>query len=80
MDWTRYDRQDNVAPRESATDGYNMLDATLTYHVRWLVNDLAFYLKGENLTDTEARVHTSFLKDLAPKPGRNFSIGVRGTF
>jgi len=80
MDWTRYDRQDNVAPRESATDGYNMLDATLTYHVRWLVNDLAFYLKGENLTDTEARVHTSFLKGLAPQPGRNFSIGGRGTF
>lgn len=80
IDWTRYQRQDNVAQRESATDGYNMLDAILTYHWRWSANNIALYFKGENLTDTEARVHTSFLKDLAPKPGRNFSIGIRGTF
>lgn len=80
IDWMRYQRQDNVAPRESASAGYNMLDATITYHWRWLANDLALYVKGENLTDTEARVHTSFLKDLAPRPGRNFSIGIRGNF
>lgn len=80
FDATRYDRQDNVASGESATAGYNMLDASITYHARWLARDLSFYVKGENLADTEARVHTSFLKDLAPKPGRNFSIGVRGRF
>jgi iron complex outermembrane receptor protein len=80
VDWTRYQRQAKVAPRELATDGYNMLNATITYHLRWFSNDVALYLKGENLTDTEARVHTSFVKDLTPKPGRNFSMGVRGTF
>jgi iron complex outermembrane receptor protein len=37
-------------------------------------------LKGTNLTDTEARVHTSFLKDIAPRPGRSFALGVRGYF
>ena len=80
LDWMRYQRQDNVAARESATAGYNMIDTTITYHWRWLANDIALYIKGENLTDTEARVHTSFLKDLAPRPGRNFSIGIRGNF
>lgn len=76
VDWVRYRQQDNIAPEESATEGYKMLEATLTY--RW--RDIAFYLKGENLTDTEARVHTSFIKDLVPKPGRNIRIGVRGVF
>ena len=80
VDWTRYARQDNTAAQESATDGYKMLDATLTYHWRGFANDIALYIKGENLTNTEARVHTSFLKDLTPKPGRNISIGIRGTF
>lgn len=36
--------------------------------------------RGDNLTNTEARVHSSFLKDLAPRPGRNLSLGVRGYF
>jgi Outer membrane receptor proteins, mostly Fe transport len=79
LDATRYDRQNKVATGESTTAGYNMVDATITYNTRWL-NNLAVYVKGENLTDTDARVHTSFLKDLAPKPGRNISIGVRGSF
>ena len=33
-----------------------------------------------NLTDREARVHTSFLKDVAPLPGRGFSFGIRTFF
>ncbi|RFC37500.1 MAG: hypothetical protein DID92_2727743182, partial [Candidatus Nitrotoga sp. SPKER] len=28
----------------------------------------------------EARAHTSFLKELAPLPGRGFLIGVRANF
>jgi iron complex outermembrane receptor protein len=46
------------------------------------VNTLALsvFAKAENMTDTEARVHTSFIKDVAPRPGRNFSLGIRGSF
>ena len=36
--------------------------------------------EGRNLTDRDARVHTSFLKDVAPLPGRALSTGVRLTF
>jgi iron complex outermembrane receptor protein len=80
LDWTRYDGQDNVAPRETTTRAYNLVEAALTYHLRWFTHEIALYVKGENLGDTEARVHTSFLKDLAPRPGSNISIGIRGSF
>jgi iron complex outermembrane recepter protein len=34
-------------------------------------------LRGSNLTDEEARDHTSFLKDVAPLPGRDIRLSVR---
>ena len=78
--WTHYAKATQLAELETATDGYDMLDATVTYHLPVGPADLALFMKAENLTDTEARVHTSFIKDIAPRPGRNFSLGVRGTF
>ena len=38
------------------------------------------YIKGTNLTNEEARVHNSFLKDIAPLAGRGAILGVRMTF
>ena len=38
------------------------------------------FLDGTNLLDEEARAHTSFLKDVAPLPGRGFAFGVRTFF
>ena len=38
------------------------------------------YLKGVNLTNAEAREHTSFLKDRAPLSGRGFVAGIKMTF
>jgi len=38
------------------------------------------YLKGHNLLDQRALVHTSFLKEDAPLPGRGIAIGLRGRF
>jgi iron complex outermembrane receptor protein len=38
------------------------------------------YVKGVNLTNEEAREHTSFLKDLAPLPGRGIVVGARISF
>jgi iron complex outermembrane receptor protein len=37
-------------------------------------------LRGANLTDEEARNHVSFLKDLAPLPGRDVRLGLRVAF
>ncbi len=80
LSWSHYDDQDKVAALESATEGYDWVDASITWHLPVVSTELALFVKAENITDEEARVHTSFLKDIAPKPGRNFSIGLRGAF
>jgi iron complex outermembrane receptor protein len=80
LDITRYQSQDRIADFETSTDGYTLVDMSISYNLPISNHNIEVYLKGNNLTDTEARVHTSFLKDLAPRPGRNLSIGVRGYF
>ncbi len=77
---TRYVKQDKVSELESATAGYSLLDASVSYHLSGALQDLVLYVKGENLTDEEARVHTSFLKDKTPLPGRSLGLGIRGQF
>lgn len=77
----RYARQDRVARFESETPGYTLVDAHLTWHAD-TANGGAWelFLDGSNLLDREARVHTSFLKDYAPLPGRGLAFGVRAFF
>jgi iron complex outermembrane receptor protein len=41
---------------------------------------MTFYAKGVNLTNQEAREHTSFLKDIAPLGGRGVVCGMKLTF
>ena len=77
---SHYFDQDDIAELETSTDGYTMLDASFNYYIDGIGNDFVVYVKGENLTNENARVHSSFLKDVAPLPGRNLSIGVRGGF
>ncbi|MFT2092285.1 TonB-dependent receptor [Paraglaciecola sp. 2405UD69-4] len=80
LDITHYAKQDDIASFETETAGYTLVDASVTYDIPLNTMDLSVYLSGENLTDTEARVHTSFLKNIAPRPGRNLAFGVRGYF
>ena len=80
LDITRYQSQDKIAEFETVTDGYTLVDLSVSYDLPILDDKLSVYFQGNNLTDTEARVHTSFLKDIAPRPGRNLSIGIKGYF
>ncbi len=75
-----YFDQDRIAALETSTDGYVLVDFNVNYHFSIKQQDLAIYLKGKNLTDEYAQVHTSFLKDLTPLAGRSFAIGIRGSF
>ena len=76
-----YARQDNVAEYESETPSYTLVNANLAWHHDTPGgNAWELFVDGSNLLDEEARPHTSFLKDLAPLPGRNFSAGVRFFF
>lgn len=78
IEW--YDEQTRTASYETATDGYTMLNASVEYDIASAGVDWVLFASADNITDEEARVHTSFLKDLAPLPGRNFSVGVRAVF
>ncbi len=75
------DEQDRTAAFELPTDSYTLLNAGVAYqlpvHGR---NTYELYARATNLTDEEARVHTSFLKDVAPLRGRAFFAGVRFAF
>lgn len=75
----RVGRQDRVADYELPTDGYTMVDASLAW--RPLADRaVTVFVQGKNLTDEEAREHASFLKDIAPLPGRNVRVGVTYAF
>ncbi len=77
---TWHDDQDQLAAYETVTDGYTLVDASVQYEFNHTGVDWVLFAKGNNLTDEEARVHTSFLKDKAPLPGRNLTLGVRAYF
>jgi len=74
---TRYAKQDKVAEGETPTDGYTMVDAHVAYHIDSGATAWEVFLDGNNLTNQDARVHTSFLKDDVMLPGRNATFGVR---
>jgi iron complex outermembrane receptor protein len=76
----RYRSQDRVADFESASDGYTLVDADLAYGFSAGRAELELFAQGRNLGDQEARLHTSFLKDRAPLPGRSFGLGLRAFF
>lgn len=72
--------QDHLAPEEFRTDAYTLWSAYAGY--RWIMGGTTWdlLLRGTNLGDEEARLHTSFLKDVAPLPGRNIHLSVRMSF
>lgn len=78
---TRYDDQDDVAPFETETAGYMLLNADLRWRLTGLSGmDLELFVNAANLGDEEARKHTSLVKDIAPLPGRNYALGIRSRF
>jgi iron complex outermembrane receptor protein len=68
------DQQTDVASNESRTPGYTLLNASLGYRFLFKKQILDLLLRGRNLGNEEARSHTSFLKDVAPLPGRDLSL------
>lgn len=77
----RYQKQDRVAELETPSPGYTLVNAGVAWRVgeadgtQW-----ELFLDGRNLTDREARPHTSLLRDYAPLPGRTVAGGIRVYF
>jgi iron complex outermembrane receptor protein len=73
--------QSNTAPGELASDAYQLLNASFSIRSplpkKRVIN---YFIRGLNLTNEEARLHASFIKDLAPLPGRSVLAGVEIQF
>ncbi len=77
----RYSSQKDTAQNEEPSAGYTLVDAHFAY--RWDRSDSNSYevfLDGNNLTNREARAHTSLLRDYSPLPGRGVAFGIRAYF
>ena len=70
------EEQTKLALNETATEGYQMVDFTISGTVPLDPNvDLKLSFFASNLLDEAARNHNSFVKDQVPLPGRN--VGLR---
>jgi iron complex outermembrane receptor protein len=68
--------QNRAGDNEADTDGYLRIDAYLSYGTgQWRL-----FIKGNNLTDREIRNATSYLREIAPQPGRSVVLGARLSF
>ena len=71
--------QDELAAFELPTDSYTMVNLFGAWRP-FADRGLTLFAEGRNLGDVEAREHVSFLKDIAPQPGRNLRVGINYRF
>lgn len=64
-----------TAENETTTPGYTWLSLYADWNRKLPNGDLKLWVKGENLTNSEAQNHLSFLKDSAPLMGLQLSTG-----
>ncbi len=75
MEW--YDSQTDVAPFETPTDGFTMVNRIAGWHPFEGRENLTIMAQVDNIFDVEGRRHTSFTKEFVPMPGRNFKLSAR---
>lgn len=80
MSWKHVFNSRLLAPNESATEGYDWLSFFVQKQWQLGDNELDLWLKGENLLDSFAQNHLSVLKETAPLPGRQVSMGIGWSF
>lgn len=80
LDVLRAQKQDKVPEGEFETDGYTMVTLSGTYRIRWNGIEWEAFLRGTNLLDEDARLATSFLRDIAPLGRRAVTAGLRAAF
>lgn len=72
--------QNRIGDLELPTDSYTLYNLFVTLRPIKNLKTIAVRLSAENLSNEEARTHTSFLKDRVPLPGRNFKVALTGSF
>ncbi|MEN9725481.1 MAG: hypothetical protein RLZZ98_990, partial [Pseudomonadota bacterium] len=72
-------KQDRLAPQETTTSAYTLVNATLSYQFKSAFH-LEAFAKARNLLNEDIRDHSSYLKEIAPMGGRSLLLGIRGEF
>ena len=78
VEWTA--EQDRTAPLETATEGFTLVNASLSWQPFDGNRNTSLTLSANNIFDAEARRHASFLKDVAPLAGRDIRLSARLSF
>jgi iron complex outermembrane receptor protein len=76
----RVTRQDRVSANETPTDGFTMVNASVSVKPLRAHKDVSLTLSANNIFDVDARRHASFLKDFAPLAGRDVRLSARFSF
>jgi iron complex outermembrane receptor protein len=79
LEYYRVSKQNRIADFETITPGYDMVNLDVNYTMGGDDKYLVF-LRASNLLNEEVRNHTSFLANVIPMPGRNFSAGFKVNF
>ena len=79
-EWVNVAQADDLAGFETPTEGYDLINARFSFRPVAGQDRLVVRLDGRNLTNEEARVHPSFVKDLLPRPGRSVRLVLSSTF
>jgi len=72
--------QNRISEFELPTDDYALVNLFATWDLPIEKQDVKFSVSVLNLFNSEARQHTSFLKDIVPLPGRNVRFNIRTAF
>ncbi len=75
VEWT--DKARRLAPAETPTDGFTIVNASLTFRPLADSRGISVIVSANNIFDVNARRHASYLKDFAPLSGRDFRITTR---
>jgi iron complex outermembrane receptor protein len=76
-EYQRTEGQSQVAANERATRGYNFVNLSGEVPFSTSFGLFKGLLRVNNLFDVEARNHISFVKEIAPLPGRNVFVGLQ---
>ncbi len=69
--------QRKVAPNETTTPGFTLVNASFDWHPYAANPELTLSLTANNIFDVDARRHASDLKDYAPLAGRDIRLTAR---
>jgi iron complex outermembrane receptor protein len=80
MSFDRYLKQrylgKNINP-EPPMHAYSLVSSRIAYNTKIWGYGFEYFIHGNNLFNADARPQNSFLKYLAPLPGRNIAIGIK---